>query len=690
MNNEDWDDVMASDTDSQLSNDEIDEIDLQKITEMTKAIRKNNLRKCRRLLDSGVDVNMQNIEGRTFLIKAVIKCKPEIAQLFLLRAVQVNTIDRYGKNALHYALVRTRCDDNRKIFDLCKLLIEYGIDVNMGDSNGNTPLIFASKSSNGYKDICRMLLDNGANINSKNNNGYTALMWSCSERNEDISELLITRGADVNAQAINGETALNICSNIGALRTCELLLNRGVNVNEVYGNERYTPLILACTNRHFDMCRLLIARGADVNIQCRDGTSTLHIASSTQNIHIVELLLNNRADVNMKRVDGISALHIVSNANNVDIVELLLNNGADINIISNSGKTPLYFASRQSAFDVVRLLIARGANPYITDQDGRRPVDVAGTDEIYEFLDQFEEFTIVRRLIKEKKETENEQEKERIENELIETYLQVFDYASESRKRMEDWNRKVNYLQDREVADSEQLPVFYVFQGQLWLINELSGRILQVGDRNRLLETHYDNTYPPERPIHKELDIRTCYDINMAEDINMRDNTEMIDYMRRNKSIGLVYGGIVHCIESTSLRKLYDTYVDEYDITKWNLSENIVYECIEKTVSIEDPIRAKHNTPYILLRIKGVFLIPLADLDQLFDYFYIKRETRFFELVDTGRVIEYTTTLGPALSDDPELREKAGRGGYHSVGQDHCQEGTRKRVYRLVPILPPE
>lgn len=55
-------------------------------------------------------------------------------------------------------------------------LLETNVDINDGDTNGNTALIFATKQ--GYLNIVQILIEHGVDLNLEDENGFTALHWA--------------------------------------------------------------------------------------------------------------------------------------------------------------------------------------------------------------------------------------------------------------------------------------------------------------------------------------------------------------------------------------------------------------------------------------------------------------------------------------------------------------------------------
>jgi len=87
----------------------------------------------------------------------------------------------------------------KKRFDLAKQFIETGVDVNYqyplskNYADGMTPLLYASKWNN--FELVKLLLEHGANINAKAKDGNTALTTAQTNGNTLIYNYLIEQGA---------------------------------------------------------------------------------------------------------------------------------------------------------------------------------------------------------------------------------------------------------------------------------------------------------------------------------------------------------------------------------------------------------------------------------------------------------------------------------------------------------------
>jgi ankyrin repeat protein len=153
-----------------------------------------------------------------------------------------------------------------------------------------------------------------------------------------------------------------------------LLIAKGADVN-VKNKDGSTPLHEASFWwGKIDVVEVLIAKGAAVNVKTNDRHTPLHWASLKGHIDVVKLLIAKGADVNVKNKDGTTPLHKASEYNRIKVVKLLIAKGADVNVKNKDGDMPLHWASREDHIEVVKLLIAKGANVNVKDKDGDMPL----------------------------------------------------------------------------------------------------------------------------------------------------------------------------------------------------------------------------------------------------------------------------------------------------------------------------
>ncbi len=76
---------------------------------------------------------------------------------------------------------------------IAESVLNEGIDINIKDENGMTPLMWAAYHCN--LNTVGFLLNKGADVNVKNESGYTALKLSEESLYPEIAELLKEHGA---------------------------------------------------------------------------------------------------------------------------------------------------------------------------------------------------------------------------------------------------------------------------------------------------------------------------------------------------------------------------------------------------------------------------------------------------------------------------------------------------------------
>ena len=131
-------------------------------------------------------------------------------------------------------------------------------------------------------------------------------------------------------------------------------------------------LLKAAFNGEVENVKALLDKGVDVNFQNKGyGASALHAASETKRKKIVTMLLNRGADVNLQSKEGHTALLAASYNGHEDIVKILLLAGAEVNHKNQADETALSLAREQKFtgakwFDgAIKLLLQVGAKDIV-------------------------------------------------------------------------------------------------------------------------------------------------------------------------------------------------------------------------------------------------------------------------------------------------------------------------------------
>jgi ankyrin repeat protein len=195
---------------------------------------------------------------------------------------------------------------------------------------------------------------------------------------------LLRSGIDVNRRtASDHTTALMLASQYDHLEVVQALLAAKADPSpELARPLGGTPLTVALSQRHWDVARVLVEAGANVNATTGSGVTPLMLAArenSPSSLAMVQALLAAHADVNGTFHGGDTALGVASSTGSVEVVQALLaaNSWVDVNIKQHDGKTPLINASANGRADVVRLLLAAKADVSAEDNDGKRALMLA-------------------------------------------------------------------------------------------------------------------------------------------------------------------------------------------------------------------------------------------------------------------------------------------------------------------------
>ena len=171
------------------------------------------------------------------------------------RILRYDNVGRKNFNvnaSLYESLLHIAVHNNNH--DICKMLVKFGVDVNMFVLDDRTPLQVAERNEN-YS-ICQLFVK---------------------ERNRKEKRISYKKDLHYYVRSNN-------------LRTCEELI-KSVNVNETDERER-TPLHVAVIFASDKLCKLLLEHGADVNAKDNYNDSPIQVAYYYGRHKLIEKLLH--------------------------------------------------------------------------------------------------------------------------------------------------------------------------------------------------------------------------------------------------------------------------------------------------------------------------------------------------------------------------------------------------------------
>ncbi len=214
-----------------------------------------------------------------------------------------------------------------------KLLLDLSADVNCTDGAMNTPLHYAAKL--GHMEIIESLLNKGASKNVPNKKGMTPLYLALLNDHDQIAQFLLTAGVNVN-ELVNGKTMLHLATQYGHTKVAKKLLALKADV-KIPVTDGKTAFDSAVKNGHDPLIALLSPVSA---VNCQDSPKitplkTLPVilpktvekqrnsqpiqekthdellldAAKEGNIVLIKDLLARGANINAQNKNGETALH---------------------------------------------------------------------------------------------------------------------------------------------------------------------------------------------------------------------------------------------------------------------------------------------------------------------------------------------------------------------------------------------
>ena len=344
-------------------------------TPLTDAAKTGDFKAVQALLAKGADPELGDTEGKNALHWAAGEGHREIVAYLLDHHAALNAQDgKFQETPLVEAAQFGR-------LEVVKLLLERGAALELKGKFGGTALSavvgnvgVASRKTNevAVYEIIRLLLAHGADVNTQNKSGETLLHMPAYSNELKLVTVLIGGKVKADLKTIEGETALDYaCRGKGDVEMFELLSGAGFHPARglercLYGaiaesklklvtrllrltSSKSSLLVDASFNQRPDdekIALLLLANNSDLAPQPGNTLTALHGAAATNKVMLAEALLKKGADLkaNAFHFTNGDPLHFAARFGNPQLVSLLLKAGATVNSKNQFGQTALHAA----------------------------------------------------------------------------------------------------------------------------------------------------------------------------------------------------------------------------------------------------------------------------------------------------------------------------------------------------------
>jgi ankyrin repeat protein/DNA-directed RNA polymerase specialized sigma24 family protein len=248
------------------------------------------------LLEKGADARSRDVasDGMTPLHHAAAwGGQAAVAGLLIEKGVDVNILDDFGWTPLDYAIDRGR----KEMVAFFKSKGGRRTTLEYPDRPVKTARFFAAVESNDVELTHALLDDTPELAKSRGPTGETPLHWAAASGSIAIIDLLLADKADLNAQETNkfGGTPLHWAVEHDRVEAVKHLLEKGADAKAM--NARSGQTLLHVAAQHTDdaaLAELLLGRGIDLTIRDRFGKMAGDYAAASDHSHVAERLRSGR------------------------------------------------------------------------------------------------------------------------------------------------------------------------------------------------------------------------------------------------------------------------------------------------------------------------------------------------------------------------------------------------------------
>ncbi|MBP5284314.1 MAG: ankyrin repeat domain-containing protein, partial [Treponema sp.] len=306
------------------------------------AVRWNSLDAAQTLLSMGMEVDAQNLSGKTALSDACRSSKKDMAILLMKNRADINAADATGRTVLMDSI-----SSNNEY--MVSLLLSNGANPQIQEMSGRTA--YHEAAVGGNINIITKVREAGGNPLSRDSYGDSPFSLVLRSDDKIIRAVL---GSNLTIVDSDGNTPVHIAieKKVNS-KILEKILSMGYQVN-IRNGKGLTPLNMAVSANQKKNSLILLEHGANPFTATISGDSALTNAFKNGNIEILDAIVKyNAAKTDMQ---GDSILHYAARLADENICKHLVEAGLDRNARNISGETPAQMAERWNRITIAGIL----------------------------------------------------------------------------------------------------------------------------------------------------------------------------------------------------------------------------------------------------------------------------------------------------------------------------------------------
>ena len=357
---------------------------------------KNELEIIRALIERGANPNLRDQQrGRTALSAAIEAGRFQVVETLLdFNQADLFCKDDDGRGLLHYA---SRFGHT----GIVRLLREKGLEVNLRDDSGFTPLHEAVCAEiPDAAQFVELLLDLGADSTIPDNNGGTPFASALVYGHSEVANVLKKKtniGDTVEATTVEG-LPVWILVKLGRVDLIVEAITAGTaNLHEMEPATGDGPMHIAISVGRDDILRVLLEAGKmDPNVTGRFECTPLHIAAIYDRKEALSVLLEKNASLNPLDHMGFTPLSRAELNNHLDFAIALIEAGATFDSKAINVQRVFFAAVERGKIAAVKVFLDRNmVDPIRKNEEGltaRQIAKMTGNVEMIRLLDPARSF----------------------------------------------------------------------------------------------------------------------------------------------------------------------------------------------------------------------------------------------------------------------------------------------------------